>query len=267
MDNFDNYLIKVYNFFETTIQGIRDVISVKFVNALFGFFEKLNATAIFIALAILLIATIKTYIDTELGMLVWLIFIGPVLLLLFAFLAEGFHDACDSLIKNNPTYISNQAYLTFTAVFTFLMSVVLFLTGLYALLEDPFYIGPLGNASILIFSVYLIVTTAPLFNPALINLNVSKESSAADDLIGLFTLNLKSLLFQERLISRVLILISSIMFLWSIFDSNIGTFFGALGMLIAGIIFPLIAYLFFVIFYSIYSLFQAILHIPKLNKD
>ncbi len=70
-------------------------------------------------------------------------------------------------------------------------------------------LGPLGNSGIIVFSIYLLVTTAPLFNPSLINLNVSKESSAADDLIGLISLNLKSLLFQEKLLSRVLILIAS----------------------------------------------------------
>ena len=193
-------------------------------------------------------------------------FLILLLLLLFSFLSEGFHEACEALIKNNPTYISNQAYLTFTAVFTFLSSVLLFLTGIYALIEDPMQLGPLANSGIIVFSIYLLVTTAPLFNPALINLNVSKESSAADDLIGLMSLNLKSVLFQEKLLSRILILMASLMFIWGIFDSDITMFFGALGILSLGIFFPLIAYLVFIFFYAIYSVFQAILHIPKLNK-
>jgi len=266
MDNFDNYLIKVYNFFETTIQGIRNVISVSFVNALFELFERLNAAAIFVSTFVLLAATIKAYFDYGLDILVWLIFIGPILLLLFSFLSEGFHEACEALIKNNPTYISNQAYLTFTAVFTFLSSVLLFLIGIYALIEDPMRLGTLANSGIIVFSIYLLVTTAPLFNPALINLNVSKESSAADDLIGLMSLNLKSVLFQEKLLSRILILMASLIFIWGIFDSDITMFFGALGILSLGIFFPLIAYLVFIFFYAIYSVFQAILHIPKLNK-
>jgi hypothetical protein len=127
-------------------------------------------------------------------------------------------------------------------------------------------LGPLANSGIIVFSIYLLVTTAPLFNPALINLNVSKESSAADDLIGLMSLNLKSVLFQEKLLSRILILMASLIFIWGIFDSDITMFFGALGILSLGIFFPLIAYLVFIFFYAIYSVFQAILHIPKLNK-
>jgi hypothetical protein len=266
MEAFDNALIKVYNFFETSVDFLKKNIGEQFVEFVFNAFDRVYALSLLISAALLALASLITYFDAELDILIWLMFLGPILVLLMGYLSESFHDACSDSLISNPTSLSNDAYLKLSGVINFLFAVGTFITGIYFLIKNPLYLQAYQNSLIIVLSLYLLVSTAPYFNPSLINLKIAKDSSAGDDVIGITSFPLKSLVFQERLLSRALIFLGAIYLVLSVFYGVSYLMFGV-GFLFSGIFLPVVVYLFFVFFFFINSMIQAVLAIPKINKS
>ena len=261
MDIFDNILIKIYNFFETTIAGLEKIIGKSFISSVQGTLDKFHSSALLISAAILFIASIAAYLETEMDFLIILIFVGPFTFLLLNYLGESFHDACADLISSNPTSISNYAYLRFSGVLLFLTSVSIFLFAIVSLFDGE---DILLVSSMFILSIYLLLNIVPLFNPDLINLKVDTSSSSAEDLIAIFSFNLKASVFLQKIFSRIFVVLGGLLMLYSLFDTMY-LYYG-LGALAAGVILPIVVYLFFIFFYFVYALLLAVLAIPKINK-
>lgn len=267
MDAFDNTLIKVYNFFENSIVFLKKVIGQQFVESVFNLFDRLFAVSFLISAGLLFLSSLVGFVKYDISLYIFAMFLGPIFVLLLGYLSEAFHEACTDSLKSNPTSLSNEAYLKFSGVINFIFAVIVFLAGIYILIENPMNFDTYTVALVFVFAFYLLISTAPYFNPELINLNVDKNSSAGDDVIGITSFGLKSLVFQERLLSRILIIIASVYLLVSMFsDMGIIYFPIGLGFLVGGILLPLVVYFIFILFFFVNSLLQAILHIPKLNK-
>ena len=264
MEIFDNALIKIYNFFENSIMFLKKNIGEQFVSFVFDIFDRIYAASLITSSILLALASLVAYFESEESMLIWLTFLGPIMVLLLGYLSESFHEACKDSLISNPTSISNDAYLKLSGVVNFLFAVLTFLAGIYFLIKNPLFLPAYQNSLIILLSLYLLVSTAPYFNPSLINLTIAKNSSAGDDVIGITSFALKSLVFQERLLSRALVFIGAIYLIISVFNGVSYLAFGV-GFLFSGIFLPVIVYLFFIFFFFINSMIQAVLAIPKIN--
>ena len=196
MDIFDNALVKIYNFFETTIAGLEKIIGKSFIESVQGTLDKFHASALLISAGFLFLSAIFAYSRLEQDQLIILIFVGPLALLLLNYLGESFHDACEDLISSNPTSISNYAYLRLSGVLTFLASVMVFIFALKMMFDG----GPLMIvAPMFVLAIFMLLNTVPLFNPDLVNLRVDASSSSAEDLVAIFSFNLKATVFLQKI--------------------------------------------------------------------
>jgi hypothetical protein len=262
MDIFDNALVKIYNFFETTITGLEKTIGKSFISSVQQSLDKFHASVLLISAGLLFVSSIIAYSRMEMDLLIILIFVGPLLLLLLNYLGESFHDACDDLISSNPTSISNYAYLRLSGVLTFLISVGVFVFALKLMFDGE---SIMIVAPMFVLAIYMLLNTVPLFNPDLINLHVDTSSSSAEDLVAIFSFNLKAMVFLQKIFSRIFVIIGGLLLMYSLVETSY-LFYG-LGSLAAGVILPVVIYLFFIIFYFLYALVLAILAIPRINKD
>jgi hypothetical protein len=262
MDMFDNALVKIYNFFENTISGLESIIGKSFISSVQDTLDKFHASALIISAGLLFLASIIGYSRMEMDVLIILIFVGPIVLLLLNYLGESFHDACEDLISSNPTSISNYAYLRLSGVLTFLTSVIVFIFALKLMFDgEPL----LTVAPMFVLSIFVLLNTVPLFNPDLVNLRVDTSSSSAEDLIAIFSFNLKATVFLQKIFSRIFVLIGACFLIYSLLETEY-LYYG-LGSLAAGVILPVVIYLFFIFFYFLYALLLAVLAIPRINKN
>tara|TARA_B110000305_G_scaffold229897_1_gene281384 strand:+ start:138 stop:926 length:789 start_codon:yes stop_codon:yes gene_type:complete len=262
MDMFDNALVKIYNFFETTISGLEKVIGKSFIKSVQDTLDTFHASALLISAGLLFLSAIIAYSRMETDALIILIFVGPLVLLLLNYLGESFHDACEDLISSNPTSISNYAYLRLSGVLTFLTSVAVFIFALKLMFDsEPLLLV----APMFVLAIFALLNTVPLFNPDLVNLRVDTSSSSAEDLVAIFSFNIKATVFLQKIFSRIFVLIGGCFLIYSLFETEY-LFYG-LGSLAAGVILPVAVYLFFIIFYFLYALLLAILAIPRINKS
>jgi hypothetical protein len=262
MDMFDNALVKIYNFFENTISGLESVIGKSFIKSVQDTLDKFHASALIISAGLIFLASIIAYSRMEMDVLIILIFVGPLALLLLNYLGESFHDACEDLISSNPTSISNYAYLRLSGVLTFLASLIVFIFALKLMFDGE---SLLIVAPMFVLSIFTLLNTVPLFNPDLVNLRVDTSSSSAEDLIAIFSFNLKATVFLQKIFSRIFVLIGACCLIYSLLETQY-LYYG-LGSLAAGVILPVVIYLFFIFFYFLYALLLAILAIPKINKS
>ena len=247
---------------ENLVAAIERSIGVDFITSFSRLLEQSYSTAVIISSAVLLITGITAYVQFK-ELYPWIIYVAlfaPVGLLFLSFFAESFHDACDDLIQSNETTLSNGAYLRFAAVISFLFSVVYFLTGLVLLIK-----GTLGASlaiGILVASFFFLLSTAPLFNPSLLNVVVTSKSTSGEDFIALLSLNLKVMVFFEKITSRLLIIGGGICLIVSLIETMPYIYIG-LGMLTLGIIFPILVYIIFILFYFWFSLLSSLLSMGR----
>jgi hypothetical protein len=116
-----------------------------------------------------------------------------------------------------------------------------------------------------VLSIFVLLNTVPLFNPDLVNLRVDTSSSSAEDLIAIFSFNLKATVFLQKIFSRIFVLIGACFLIYSLLETEY-LYYG-LGSLAAGVILPVVIYLFFIFFYFLYALLLAVLAIPRINKN
>ena len=113
-----------------------------------------------------------------------------------------------------------------------------------------------------------LLVIVPVLNPHLINMNVSNKSGAASDLIGLWSIGIKSLLFYSKLFSQLSIILGAILLFIATIHAMGNNIMNAmseapigLGILFAGFFFPVIVNLVFMILYFIFDIFLAVLSI------
>ncbi len=262
MNIFDNTLIKIYNLLERIVQKIEGIIGKDFISSLTKMLESFHSPAVLISTLLVFISGAKVFFGGDISYALYVAIAAPIGLLVLSYFAESFHSACEDLITSNETTLSNSAFLRFAAVLNFLLSLALFIGGIISLIKG-LDIGISIGAFISAF--FLLLSTAPLFNPTLLNVIVTKESTSGEDFIALLTINLKSLVFFEKILSRLLIISGGVCLIFSFFFEIYYLLLG-LGLLTAGIVFPVVIYLFFLFFYFFYSLLLSILAIRKISN-
>ena len=265
MNIFDNALVQIYNLMERFVSLIERAIGKDFINSFTRLLDQMHATAVIVSAVIVLISGVSAYIQFK-ELFSWALYVAlgaPLVLLILSFFAESFHDACEDLISSNETTLSNGAYLRLAAVISFLSSIALFIGGIFILVQG---LGINISIGMWVGAFVLLLSAAPFFNPSLLNISITKGSSSGEDFIALISLNLKALVFFEKIISRLLIVGGGICLIGSLFQVMPYLVYG-LGLLAGGIAFPIIIYLLFLFFYFFYSLLLSFLSIGRISSD
>jgi len=120
-----------------------------------------------------------------------------------------------------------------------------------------------GTIYSLLASLLLFINAGTQFNPSLLNIEITKKSSSGEDFIAIFSLNLKSAVFFEKIISTILIVLGNVYLIANLFTQNMEFFMSGITFLSLGIAFPIIVYISFTIFWFFNSLLLAVLSLAR----
>ncbi len=197
--------------------------------------------------------------------------IGLVFMVFFGdYISEKFHDACRNSLNSNPTSVSSNAYLELVAYLNVFLIVALVIGGFWFAIKA-------ANIDVLLWclglAILTLISTIPILSPHLINLRVSDDSGIASDLIALSSTGIKSALYFSRLVSRLITIAGSILVLIALFDviraTGWATFAAVtkggagIGVLFAGLFYPVIAYFLFMLVFFVADIILAILSLKK----
>ena len=259
MNFFDKSLKTIFSFFSDFVNFLKKITRIEIIKKLEKFAESIYSSALIISCFIIFIIGLIVYGKTSIGWTLPLAIFGPIVVLFIAFLAKDFHEACSDLIKSNTTSLSNNAILRFGAItslifaaFTFILAIISVFNGSLAM-----------TIWSLLGSLLLFISAGTQFNPSLLNVEINKKSSSGEDFIAIFSLSLKSLVFFEKIISTILIVLGNIYLIANVFTQKLGFFFSGLGFLFSGISFPILIYISFTILWFFNSIFLAILSLGR----
>tara|TARA_Y100001970_G_scaffold132627_1_gene163710 strand:+ start:12267 stop:13067 length:801 start_codon:yes stop_codon:yes gene_type:complete len=261
MNFFDDTLAKVFNLIENIVSYIENLVGVNFIKGFTRILEQIHSSALLISIVIVLISGLSAYnqFKAVYPQIMYFVLLGPIVLLILSFWAETFHQACQDLIDANKSTISNYTYFRFGGFLVFVMALLTFIYGIISLAQGSF--GPMTSyiaLGMLLYSIFLLLNCAPLFNPSEVNVLEEKESSSGEDFVTLFGYQFKAMLYLEKIISRILIIAGGICLLVSLFETVPYLPIG-LGLLTTGILFPVLIYFVFIVFYFWFALLQSLL--------
>jgi hypothetical protein len=139
---------------------------------------------------------------------------------------------------------------------------LLFVVGVVAIFNGSLS----GTIYSLLASLFLFISAGTQFNPSLLNIEITKQSTSGEDFIAIFSLNLKSMVFFEKIISTILIVLGNIYLLANLFAHEMEFFMYGVGFLSAGIAYPIIIYILFTVLWFFNSLFLGILSLGRGKK-
>ena len=273
MGIFTKVLDGINSFTDKSIEFIGKKISGKVCDFLLLQLNKIYAPLILITIVLFLLNTLKLGF---IYFLLSLIFAVPILLV-FNYIGEKFHGACKNLISANKTGLSDDAIMRLLSIsyilggiFFFLLSVLLSANSSLLYASDfgfGEYILPFLLVGLWILSLIHFLATVPIANPDLINVEISKDNTSAEDAICILTLPLKIMLFFEELTSRLLIVSSAFLFIRFLLSSSAFSDFMMLGYAFAflclGLAYPLVIYFVFLMFNFWFSFMLSILGVAK----
>ena len=259
MKTFDIALNSIYKIFNKIITYFKKITRVEIIKRLEKFAERIHSSALIISCGIIALVGLIFYTKTSLGWMLPLSIFGPILILFIAYLANDFHVACSDLIRSNTTSLGNSAILKFGAVTSMILSIVFFGVAILSIFEGSLK----GTVFSLLASLLLFINAGTQFNPSLLNIEITKKSTSGEDFIALFSLNLKSTVFFEKIISTVLIVLGNVYLLANLVTQKLEFFMTGFGFLFAGIAFPIIVYISFTILWFFNSLFLGILSLAR----
>ena len=153
----------------------------------------------------------------------------------------------------------NNAILKFGAIISLFLSALLFAAGIVAIFNGSLS----GTIYSLLASLLLFISAGTQFNPSLLNIEITKQSTSGEDFIAIFSLNLKSMVYFEKIISTILIVLGNVYLLANLFTQEVGLFMYGVGFLSAGIAYPIIIYISFTVLWFFNSLFLRILSLGR----
>ena len=115
----------------------------------------------------------------------------------------------------------------------------------------------------LLASLFFFISAGTQFNPSLLNVEITKQSTSGEDFISIFSLNLKSMVYFEKILSTILIVLGNICLLASLLGSEYKFFMYGVGFMSAGIAYPIIVYILFTVLWFFNSLFLGILSLAR----
>ena len=215
-------------------------------------------------------------------------FTGVILYILILFISIAllnytrsiFVEANTKLIESNPTSISNSAIPKITAILIICLAFVGLIGGIKEI-TDSFY-----DVSLLYFVLYglldlfwevlmfvlLIALAGSFLKPQILNVNTVSDSTTAEDIIGIYSIYLKAIVYFSNYLALAFItygafyIINSL--IYNLFYSDL-TYYTTIGLItsLVGLAIPAIAHLAFLALMSINNYLLAILAIPKINKN
>ena len=260
MKFFDNTLRHIFKIFNSFVNFLKKITRIEIIEKLEKFTEKINSSALVISSIMIIIIGLATYSRMQyFGWILPLAIFGPILFLFIAYLSNDFHDACSDLIDSNQTTISNKAILKFGAIISLFLSALLFAAGITAIFNGSLS----GTIYSLLASLLFFISAGTQFNPSLLNIEITKQSTSGEDFIAIFSLNLKSMVYFEKIISTILIVLGNVYLLANLFTQEVGLFMYGVGFLSAGIAYPIIIYILFTVLWFFNSLFLGILSLRR----
>ena len=263
MEVIDQILLKIYKILDRGVEFLKHITRFEIMTKLNEVSRKIHSSLIVLAILFLTLLFVVLSVYTGDGQYITYAVLSIIGLLVLSYLAKDFHAACESLIGANRTTLSNNAILRFSAILTLLVAVILFLGSLAS-----FFTGDIDlSLALLLYTLLLYMSAGTLFNPSLINISVSSDSSSGEDFITIFSSGLKTFVYFERIISSLLILSGIIQIIKIIIDYKFVymDMYMAAGFIAGGIGFPLVAYLLFTILWFVNSLLLAILSLRRTN--
>ena len=259
MDFFDKTLKTVSKLFDNLIKFLKKITRIEVIKRLENFSESIYSSALIISCLITFIIGLIVYGKTSIGWTLPLAIFGPIMILFIAFLAKDFHEACSDLIKCNRTSLSNNAILRFGAITSLVFAALTFILAFISIFNGSLA----GTIWSLLVSLLLFISAGTQFNPSLLNVEISDKSSSGEDFIAIFSLSLKSMVFFEKIISTILIVLGNVYLIANVFTQKLGFFFSGLGFLFSGISFPILIYISFTVLWFFNSIFLAILSLGR----
>lgn len=259
MKFFDQTLKTIFKFFDNFINFLKKITRIEVIKKLEKFSDNIYSSALIISCIITFIIGLIVYGKFSISWTLPLAIFGPILILFIAFLAKDFHGACSDLIKSNTTSLSNNAILRFGAITSLIFAALIFVIAILSIFN--------GSLAMTIWSLLgallLFISAGTQFNPSLLNVEINKKSSSGEDFIAIFSLSLKSMVFFEKIISTILIVLGNVYLIANVFTQKLGFFFSGLGFLFSGISFPILIYMLFTILWFFNSIFLAILSLGR----
>ena len=259
MNIFDKNLKTIFNYFDKFINFLKKITRIEVIKKLEKFAEKIYSSALLVSCLIIFVIGLIVYGKTSIGWTLPLAIFGPINILFIAFLAKDFHGACSDLIKSNTTSLSNNAILRFGAITSIVFAALTFVLALISIFNGSLAITIWS----LLASLLLFISAGTQFNPSLLNVEITNKSSSGEDFIAIFSLSLKSMVFFEKIISTILIVLGNVYLIANVFTQKMGFFFSGLGFLFSGISFPILIYISFTILWFFNSIFLAILSLGR----
>ena len=259
MKFFDDTLKSIYNLFTRFINFLKIITSVEIIKKLERFAETIHNTALIISSLMIVVIGLIVHTKTSIGWMLPLSIFGPIVILFVSYLSNDFHKACSDLITSNTTSLSNDAILRLGGIISIILSIIMFL-GAFASIFN----GDLKIVIYLLLSSFLFfISAGTQFNPSLLNIEITKKSTSGEDFIAIFSLYLKSIVFFEKIISTILIVLGNVYLIANLITQEFGYFMSGISFILAGIAYPIIIYMIFTILWFFNSLFLGILSLAR----
>ena len=263
MEIIDQIFTKIYTLLDRAVDFLKHLTRLEIMVKLNEMSRKIHSSLIVLSIIFLTLLFIILSVVSKSGLYITYAVLSILGILILSYLAKDFHVACEGLISANKTTLRSNAILRFSAILTLLIAVISFLASLVS-----FFTGDIDlSLLLLLYTLLLYINAGTLFNPSLINISISSDSTSGEDFITIFSSGLKSFVYFERIISSLLILSGIFQIIEIIIDYNFyfSDMYMAGGLIAAGIAFPLIAYLLFTILWFVNSLLLAILSLKRSN--
>tara|TARA_B100000401_G_C52720104_1_gene678171 strand:+ start:150 stop:941 length:792 start_codon:yes stop_codon:yes gene_type:complete len=263
MEIIDQIFSKIYTLLDRAVDFLKHLTRLEIMVKLNEMSRKIHSSLIVLSIIFLTLLFIILSVVSKSGLYITYAVLSILGILILSYLAKDFHGACEGLISANKTTLRSNAILRFSAILTLLFAVISFLASLVS-----FFTGDIDlSLLLLLYTLLLYINAGTLFNPSLINISISSDSSSGEDFITIFSSGLKSFVYFERIISSLLILSGIFQIIEIIIDYNFyfSDMYVAGGLIAGGIAFPLIAYLLFTILWFVNSLLLAILSLKRSN--
>ena len=263
MEIIDQIFAKIYTLLDRAVDFLKHLTRLEIMFKLNEMSRKIHSSLIVLSIIFLTLLFIILSVVSKSGLYITYAVLSILGILILSYLSKDFHGACEGLISANKTTLRSNAILRFYAILTLLIAVITFLASLVS-----FFTGDIDlSLLLLLYTLLLYINAGTLFNPSLINISISSDSTSGEDFITIFSSGLKSFVYFERIISSLLILSGIFQIIEIIIDYNFyfSDMYMAAGLIAGGIAFPLIAYLLFTILWFVNSLLLAILSLKKSN--
>jgi hypothetical protein len=264
------------------LQAIGKIFGQKFFDSTAYFFTVLGHWATLVAAALWFIFCLITAIAVKpevlavafrvrmsVGMLIVSGLVGAAVILILQYVASRFLASGERLIKTSPSSMASKGYLECVGLLLLISGVVVFILGIVQLFYGQ--VGSFfGGVAWLVITVYW---TCFALNPGMVNIQITEESSAGQEFIGILSFWAKSALKLVPIAFGVAISLSCILLVVATIMSAAGGLTGARGAALGswagdlvglGLLLPLLAYMGFLAYYLAIDLILAILKLPRL---